>query len=181
MISCHAFIATSLDGFIARENGDIDWLLSRDDPSEDHGYNDFIKDIDGIIMGRGTFEKVSSFENWFYTKPVIVLTQSLSESSIPHELKDKVRFFNKSPMKLLEVLEKEGWRNIYVDGGQVIQSFIKDNLLNDIVISTVPVLLGKGRSLFGQLKEDVSLRHLETKAFPSGLVQSKYLIRESNT
>ena len=177
MISGHAFLATSLDGFIARDNGDIDWLLNRDDPNEDHGYNDFISDIDGIVMGRGTYEKVVNFETWFYTKPVVVLTRSLSESSIPTKLKNKVRFLNLTPKNLMNFLANEGWRKVYVDGGQVIQSFIKDNLLDDIVISTVPVLIGNGRSLFGPLKEDVSLRHLDTKFFSSGLVQSKYSLK----
>lgn len=174
MVSCHSFIATSLDGFISRENGDIDWLLSRDSSDEDHGYNDFIKDIDGIVMGRGTYEKVLEFETWYYTKPVIVLTKSLSESSIPERLKDKVRFLNMTPESLMDLLAKEGWQKIYVDGGQVIQSFIRQNLLDDIVISTIPVLIGSGRSLFGELDKDVSLRHVGTKSFSTGLVQSKY-------
>lgn len=177
MISGHAFIASSLDGFIARDNGDIDWLLSRDDANEDHGYNDFISDIDGIIMGRGTFEKVVKFETWFYTKPVVVLTRSLTESSLPAVLKDKVRFLNMTPKNLMNFLDSEGWRKVYVDGGQIIQSFIRDNLLDDIVISTVPVLIGNGRPLFGSIKKDVSLKHLNTKFFPSGLVQSKYSLK----
>lgn len=177
MISCHAFIATSLDGFIARDDGDIKWLLTRDDPTEDHGYNEFISDKDGIVMGRGTFEKVVSFDSWFYTKPVVVLTRSLTESSVPIMLKDKVRILNMTPNDLVIFLEKEGWKKIYVDGGQVIQSFVRSNLLDEIVISTVPVLIGQGRTLFGPLKEDVSLRHLGTKFFPSGLVQSRYSFR----
>jgi hypothetical protein len=75
MTTGHVFIATSLDGFIAREDGSIDWLLSRDDPNEDHGYQDFIKDIDGLVMGRGSFEAISRMDKWPYDRPVLVLSK----------------------------------------------------------------------------------------------------------
>lgn len=176
MISGRVFIATSLDGYIARENGDIEWLISRDDPAEDHGYDAFIKNIDGIIFGRGTYEAVIKMENWFYTKPVIVLSKSLKSEDIPAHLRDKVRVVDAAPQVAAQMMAKEGWKNVYVDGGQVIQSFLREGLITEMTITQVPVLLGKGRPLFGPLEKDISLRHMETVAFPSGLVQSKYSI-----
>ena len=176
MINGHVFIATSLDGFIARMNGDIEWLISRDDPKEDHGYNDFIKGIDGIVMGRGTFEKALTFETWYYSVPVIVLSKTLTASNIPEHLKDKVQISKLSPRELMSQLEKKGWKNVYVDGGQVIQSFLREGQIADLVITTVPVLIGEGRPLFGSLLEDISLTHIQTRAFPSGLVQSEYKV-----
>ncbi len=176
MITGHVFIATSIDGFIAKSNGDIEWLLKRDDPSEDHGYNSFITDIDGIIMGRKTFEKVMQFEEWFYSKPVIVLSNTLTSSSVPETLTDKVRILNSTPSELMNSLAKEGWKRVYIDGGQLIQSFLREGLIEDLIITSVPVLLGEGRPLFGPLKNEISLEHVTTLSFPSGLVQSKYRV-----
>lgn len=178
MISGHVFIATSLDGYIARTDGGIDWLLSRDHPDEDHGYNAFIKDIDGLIMGRGTFEKALSFDPWPYALPVVVMSKTLTFAKVPVHLRDKVRIVDLSPSQLMKSLEQEGWKRTYVDGGQVIQSFLREKLIADLVITTVPVLLGRGRPLFGLLNEDVSLTHLKTAAFPSGLVQSTYRVNK---
>lgn len=176
MILGHVFIATSLDGFIARIDGDIEWLLSRDDPSEDHGYNDFIQDIDGIIMGRGSYEKMLSFESWPHTKPVVVLSKSLESSGLPEKLHGTVRILDLQPKEAMRRMSDEGWKNVYVDGGQIIQSFLRDGLIHDMVITVVPVLIGRGRPLFGDLYEDVSLSLISSKTFPSGLVQCKYQV-----
>ena len=176
MISSHVFIATSLDGYIAKLDGGIDWLVSRGDPAEDHGYSDFIKDIDGIVMGRGTFEKVLSFEQWAYTLPVVVLSRSLRSVDLPSKLVGKVRIFDFSPNEAISFLENEGWNRAYIDGGKMIQSFLRAGLISDMVITTIPVLLGDGLRLFGQLNEELSLKHLTTKSFPSGLVQSTYAV-----
>lgn len=179
MISGHVFIATSLDGFIAREDGGIDWLLERDVAGEDHGYETFIADIDGIIMGRGSYEKVLTFDPWPYTKPVIVLSRQLAASEVPEKLEGKVRFTNESPREVMSRLAKDGWKKVYVDGGQIIQSFLREGLIADMVITTIPVLIGRGRRLFDSLDRDVPLTHLSTKAFPSGLVQSKWRVDAS--
>lgn len=176
MITGHVFIATSLDGFIARPDGDIKWLLDRDDPLENHGYENFISDIDVIVMGRGTYEKVSTLDEWYYTQPVVVLSKTLKESDLPDKLKEKVTISSLTPKELMKQLDEKGWQRIYVDGGQVIQSFLRDNLIEDIIITKIPILIGQGRPLFGSLKKDVSLDHLKTISFPSGLVQSHYRI-----
>jgi dihydrofolate reductase len=176
MTSGHVFIATSLDGYIARVDGDISWLLSRDNPGEDHGFESFIKNMDGIIMGRGTLEKALEFPSWPYPKPVVVLSQNLTASDVPEHLQGKVRILDRKPRAVMEMLSQEGWKWAYVDGGLLIQSFIQEKLIDDLVITTVPVLIGRGRPLFGPLTADVSLTLLESKHFPSGLVQSRYRI-----
>jgi dihydrofolate reductase len=176
MITGHVFIATSLDGFIARENGEIDWLLERDQSDEDHGYDDFIKDIDAIVMGRGTFEAVRGMGDWFYNRPVLVLSARLAQQEVPNELIGKVRFTSKSPRETMAMLDIEGCRRIYVDGGRVIQSFLALGMISDMVITRVPILLGTGRPLFGAVQRDISLVHTSTRSFPSGLVQSSYTV-----
>ncbi len=176
MVTGHVFIATSLDGFIAKTDGDIEWLIRRDDPREDHGYNDFIRDKDAIVMGKGTFEKVVTFSDWYYTIPVLVMSQTLQVKDIPAHLHGKVELIKASPQDLMKSLKSRGWHKVYVDGGQVIQSFLRENLIADMTVTTVPVLLGEGRRLFGVLSSEISLTHVTTTAFPSGLVQSKYLV-----
>jgi len=174
--SCHVFIATSLDGFIARENGDIDWLLARDASEEDHGYLRFIAEIDAIVMGRGTYEKVLEFEAWPYERPVLVLSATLAGASVPERLVGKVRVQALSPEDALSMLRAEGCRRVYVDGGKLIQSFLQRGLIEDMVITLVPVLLGGGRPLFGPLEADLALAHEATVSFPSGLVQARYRV-----
>lgn len=176
MITAHVFIAVSLDGFIARHDGDISWLLQRDDPEEDHGYTDFIADKDAIVMGRGSYEKVATFDKWPYDRPVIVLSKQLAGSRVPEELKGKLQFSGLDPWKLLEDLAGRNVRRVYVDGGQVIQSFLRDGLIHDMVITTVPVLIGGGKPLFGDLAQDIDLELVCSRTFPSGLVQSSYRI-----
>jgi dihydrofolate reductase len=174
MITGHVFIATSLDGFIARENGDIGWLLERDDPSEDHGYDAFIETIDVILMGRGSYEGIRDVRPWPYTRPVLVLSRSLTNAEVAQDVAGKVRFSDKSPEQAMSMLEAEGSRRVYVDGGLVIQSFLRAGLIADMVITRVPVLLGQGRGLFGAIPRDIPLVHEHSRSFPSGLVQSRY-------
>lgn len=179
MITGHVFIAASLDGYIARPDGDIDWLGKRGDEGEDYGYAAFMASVSGLVMGRGAFEKVRSFDEWPYQKPVVVMSQSLAPGDIPDALQDKVRLSKLSPAALMSQLEGEGWRRVYVDGGKVIQSFLADNLIEDMIITRIPVLLGEGLPLFGATPGDIEFDHIETKAFPSGLVSSRYRRAES--
>lgn len=174
MISGHVFIATSLDGYIARPNGDIGWLLQRDVPAEDHGYNDFIADKDAIVMGRGSYEKVLGFDPWPYDRPVVVLSKQLAGTPVPEALRGKVRFSGAAPADAMAELESQGVRRVYVDGGQLLQSFIRAGLVEDMVLTTVPVLIGAGRPLFGTLPRDLDLALVASRSFPSGLVQSTY-------
>ncbi|WP_416049529.1 dihydrofolate reductase family protein [Cupriavidus basilensis] len=176
MITGHVFIATSLDGFIARPNGDIGWLLARDNPAEDHGYLDFIADKGAIVMGRGCFEKVVTMGEWAYDRPVLVLSRQLAGKPVPEALQGKVRFSDRTPKDAMAQLAAEGVNRVYVDGGQLVQSFLRDGLIADLVVTTVPVLIGAGRPLFGALSQDVNLTLVSSRRFPSGLVQSTYRV-----
>lgn len=174
MPTAHVFIATSLDGFIARADGDIGWLLQRDDPTEDHGYSAFIADKDLIVMGRGSYEKALTFDQWPYDLPVLVLSEKLADAPVPEALKGKLRFSNRTPKDTMNELARQNVRRVYVDGGQLVQSFLRDGLIADLVITSVPVLIGSGRSLFGALPQDIDLKLVSSRSFPSGLVQSSY-------
>ncbi|WP_024560270.1 dihydrofolate reductase family protein [Franconibacter pulveris 601] len=174
MVTTHVFIAVSLDGYIARQDGDIDWLLQRDDPTEDHGYAAFIADKDWIVMGRGSYEKVLTFDEWPYDRPVLVLSRQLTGTPVPEKLKGKVQFSSRTPAEVLADLAAQNVHRVYIDGGQVIQSFLREGLVADIVITTIPVLLGSGKPLFGSLTGDINLTLLSSRSFPSGLVQSHY-------
>jgi dihydrofolate reductase len=178
MISGHVFIATSLDGFIARPDGAIDWLLAQDAVGEDHGYEAFIAEMDAIVMGRGTYEAVAAFDPWPYALPVLVLSGRLAGSSVPDRLQARVQFADLTPRAAMDRLQGDGVRRVYVDGGQIVQAFLRDGLIADMVLTQVPVLIGAGRRLFGPLTDDVALAHEKTRAFPSGLVQSRYRVGE---
>lgn len=176
MITGHVFIATSVDGYIARADGDIGWLLERDDPAEDHGYGDFIADKDVIVMGRGSYEKVLSLDTWPYELPVLVLSRKLTGTPVPDSLQGKVRFSSLTPSQTMDELANQNVRKVYVDGGELVHSFLQDGLIEDMVITTVPVMIGAGRSLFGALPQDIKLALVSSRSFPSGLVQSTYRI-----
>lgn len=177
MPSAHVFIATSLDGYIARKDDDIEWLTSFSSLGEDHGYNAHIAKMDGIIMGRGTYEKVVTFDQWYYEKPVLVLSRSLDPASVPDHLKDKVEVIAATPEGAMDLAASRGWQRIYADGGKLIQSFLRAGLIEDMIVSRIPILLGDGIPLFGPLDQDIALEHIETKSFPSGLVQSHYRVK----
>lgn len=178
-MQCKVFIATSLDGFIARSNGDIDWLTAAtpQGSTEDHGYHDFIAGIDVLVMGRGTFEKVLSFKEWPYQMPVVVLSTRLLPEQIPSELQDKVEIHAGPVAELVNDLKQRGVSGVYVDGGQVIQAFLREGWIDELVITRIPILLGEGLPLFGPLEHDVQLKHQQTKVYKeSGFVMSTYLI-----
>jgi dihydrofolate reductase len=176
MTTGHVFIAVSLDGFIARPDDDIDWLQGWPEVGHDYGYSEFMATVDGLVMGRRTFEKALTFPAWPYAKPVVVMSRTLSQNDVPAELAGKARISDAEPAQLMEQLDREGWRRAYVDGGQIIQSFLCAGLIRDLVLTRIPVLLGKGIPLFGALVRDIKLAHVETTAHPSGFVQSRYAI-----
>ncbi|MCB1445578.1 MAG: dihydrofolate reductase [Rhizobiaceae bacterium] len=178
MTTGHVFIATSLDGFIARRDGAIDWLPGLEtDPGENYGYDGFIESIDGLVMGRNSFEKALEFETWPYSRPTIVLSHTLDDMALRGDIRKAVEISRLAPGDLMAALAQRGWSRVHVDGGKVIQSFLREGLIADMVITRVPVLLGAGLPLFGALPADVSLAHDETRAYPSGLVQSRYRVR----
>jgi dihydrofolate reductase len=176
------FIATSLDGFIARQDGAIDWLPGGDAgdgdesaPEEDHGYTEFFNSVDALVMGRNTFELVLTIGEWPYgSKRVFVLTSRALE--IPESMRPMVEVLSGSPAEIVSTLAARGIGHIYLDGGKTIQRFIADGLVQRMIITRVPVLIGRGIPLFGEVPHDVRLRHVATRAYASGLVQSEYRI-----
>ena len=170
------FIAASLDGYIARRNGDVSWLQTPESAADesDYGYNAFIETVDRLVMGRLSFEKVLSFGEWPYSVPVTVLSRS--GATIPTELSDSVESSELKPFDLLAALEARGDRHVYLDGGQTIQRFLRAGLVDEVILTRVPVLLGDGIPLFGPLDRDIKLELLGSQGYPSGLLQSRYRV-----
>jgi dihydrofolate reductase len=165
------FIGTSLDGFIARRNGDLDFLPAGG--GEPHGYDEFMASVDALVIGRNTFEKVLTFETWPYAdKRVVVL------SSRPVDLAavrgGVVEQMAGPPAEIVSRLAASDSHHLYVDGGVTIQRFLRAGLIQRLIITRVPVLIGEGIPLFGTLPSDIRLRHVATRHYPSGLVQSEY-------
>ncbi len=179
MTTGHVFIATTLDGYIARKDHAIDWLENQGTLSEEHGYTKFIDSVDGIIFGRKTYEVVLNLVadgEWPYPKPVIVLSRTLTNSNIPSHLTDKVEISNHNPTDLLAALGKKDWKRAYIDGGITIQSFLNEGLIEDLIITTLPVLIGEGIPLFGPTNQDIHLQLINSTQYPSGLAQSHYRV-----
>ena len=164
------FVGTSLDGFMARLDHSFDFLPA--DGGEPHGYREFMATVDALVIGRKTYEVVLGMEPWPYgDKPVIVLSGSELKSVPPLA---KVQKMSDEPHKIWKELEGKGYRHIYVDGGITIQRFLAAGLIRRIVITRVPVLIGSGISLFGSVPHDIQLRHVSTRSFRDGMVQSEY-------
>ncbi|TXI16162.1 MAG: dihydrofolate reductase [Ottowia sp.] len=176
---CSVFIATSLDGFIARPDGAIDWLTgadAADTAGEDYGYAAFLSSVDAIVMGRASLEKVLTFDAWPYGQmPVYALSSSLR--ALPAKAPGSVSLLDAEPAAVAALAARNGHGRLYVDGGVTIQRFLRAGLIRDMVITTVPVLLGGGRRLFGPLAADVALDLTDSRAYANGLVQSRYKVR----
>ena len=170
---CSVFIATSVDGFIARPNGALDWLPAGG--GEAHGYDEFIASVDAVVMGRKTFETVMTFDGWPFGKQrVVVLTSTPSALKAPAGA--VCDMMSGSPQEIVERLGASGMKHLYIDGGVTIQGFLAAGLIQRMIITRIPVLLGGGIPLFGYLARDVELSHVATRSYASGLVQSEYRI-----
>jgi dihydrofolate reductase len=169
-VQASVFIGTSLDGYIARPDGAFDFLPTGG--GEPHGYEEFIATVDALVIGRNTFDTVLSFGSWPYGKtPVFVLTSRSSPSPPAGAV---VEFMDGEPAEIVSRLSSRGIQHIYVDGGITIQRFLRAGLIQRLIITRVPVLIGEGIPLFGRLSADISLRHIATRSFRGGLVQSEY-------
>jgi dihydrofolate reductase len=170
-VTVSVFVGTSVDGFIARHNGDLDFLP--EGGGEPHGYDEFIATVDAIVIGRKTFETVRSFPVWPYGhKRVVVL--SGRPVALPALVGSVVEQMAGPPAEIVSRLAASGARHLYVDGGITIQGFLRAGLIQRLVITRVPVLIGDGIPLFGSLPRDIRLRHVATHHYPSGLVKSEY-------
>lgn len=176
-LRCSVFIATSLDGFIARKDGGLDWLPGSDGETggDDYGFKEFFQMIDSVVIGRNTYALALTFKDWPYRgKKVVVLSRRFPK--MPENLAEGVEGNSLEPRELIDRLASSGFAHVYVDGGKTIQSFLKADMIREMTITRIPVLIGEGVSLFGPMARDIRLRHLWTKAFDSGFVQSKYAL-----
>ena len=168
------FIARSLDGYIAGPDGELDWLEMVPNPRGiDTGFGPLMARTDAIVMGRSTYETVLGFGgDWPYPKPVFVLSDSLK--TVPDNILDKVQLLNGEPEAILETLHDKGYHQLYIDGGGTIQRFLVADLIDEMIITTLPILLGGGFPLFGHLEKPLAWEHVSTDVFLGQLVQSHY-------
>ena len=150
-------------------------MCIRDRPNpdgSDFGFADFMKNIDAVVMGRNTFEIVQSFNEWIYTKPVFVLSRTLK--SLPEKFSDKAELLNAKPNDVLRILNQRGFKNLYIDGGKTIQDFLKLEFIDEMIITTIPVLIGEGIPLFSSLTKDQKFEHIKTEILLEQSVKSHY-------
>ncbi|MGB5238164.1 MAG: dihydrofolate reductase family protein [Flavobacteriaceae bacterium] len=168
------FIATSLDGYIADKNGGIDWLHSVSNPnSDDIGYLEFINNIEALVMGRTTFETVCGFDvDWPYNKPVFVLSNMLRE--VPESHKEKAFLVKGTLTEILRQIHEKGFYRLYIDGGTTIRNFLKEDLIDEMTITTIPILLGGGTSLFGDLPQELKFELIGSKTYLNQITQNHY-------
>jgi len=170
------FIAASMDGYIAREDGGIDWLENPNaDPDQDYGYQAFINGIDAILMGRNTFNVVMNLPDWSYGGiPLFVLTHH--PSTLPLAKLENVQAIQGKPEEIIPELEKRGFHHVYIDGGNTISEFLSESLVDELIITRIPILLGRGIPLFNRMEKETRLKLLSTIDFKDGLVQNKYKV-----
>jgi len=177
-IKVSAYIATSLDGFIARSDGELDWLNEANatvPDGEDCGFQAFMNTVDTLIMGRKTFEQVLSFGEWPYDRtPVVVLSRN--PVSFPPRVPNSVTHSSEPLRDLLKRLSDGGIEHVYVDGGMTIQGFLSEGLIDEVTVTVIPVILGDGIRLFGSIEKDISLAHVQTTVFDFGFVQTTYSV-----
>ncbi len=181
-MTTYVYIAESLDGLIADSSGGLAWLQVVPNPdNSDYGFAEFLSGVDAIVMGRRTFETVAGFDDWPYSAPVIVLSESLS--ALPAAFEGRAEILRGDPRVIVASLEDRGYSNLYIDGGRTIQRFLDDDLIDEMIITRIPVLLGGGTPLFGSMSRPLSFIHHNTRALNSQLVQSRYVRdrRQSDT
>lgn len=180
-MKCSVYIATSADGFIAKPDGDIEWLLRpeyADAAKVGLVYSEFISTVDAIVMGRHSYEKVLTFDEWYYEgTEVVVLTSR--DLTAPEKLTGKVRFESGSPNEIVAKLEKEGKNHLYIDGGITIQRFLEAKLIDELTITVIPILLGKGIPLFGDTGTELPLELMDVSTSPNGTVQKRYRVKST--
>lgn len=169
------FIATSIDGYIADKDGKIDWLHSIPNPKNiDMGYGAFTSQIDALIMGRTTFETVCGFDmDWPYKKPVFVLSNSMT--NIPKAFKGKAELIKGTLTEILKKIHDKGYHRLYIDGGRTIQSFLKEDLIDEITITIIPYLLGGGIPLFSKLSDPLAFQCVDSKIYLDKVVQNRFV------
>lgn len=173
-MSNYVYIAASLDGYIADWNDGLEWLMALPNPdNSDLGFGEFIEGIDAIVMGRRTFETVCGFGgDWPYPRPTFVLSSTLE--SVPESLVGRVEVMTGPPGAVVHALADRGFHELYIDGGQVIQAFLRDDLIDELVLSRIPVLLGGGVPLFGELPGHLEFGTVHTELLIDTVVKTRY-------
>ena len=168
------FIAKSLDGYIADKNGGLEWLHSIPNPDNiDMGYTDMINRIDAVLLGRITFEVICGFDiDWPYNKPVFVLSTTLKK--VPVKLIGKVEFINGSIKEIVKTLNEKGFHKLYIDGGTTINSFLEEDLIDEMILTTIPILLGGGIPLFKDFSKPLEFGHIKSEVFLDAIVQDTF-------
>ena len=169
----YVYIACSLDGFIAKPDGNLDWLVNiPNETNDDFGFAAFIDKIDGIVMGRLTFETVRTFKPWPYSKPVFVLSRTLKE--VPAHLEGAAEIVNGQPEEIVRALSERNVRNLYVDGGKTIQSFLAADLIDEMIVTVIAKIIGDGIPLFGAIRKESEFRVVGTEILNPYMVQNHY-------
>lgn len=172
MLYASVFVGASLDGFIARTNGELDFLEAGG--GEPHGYEEFMATVDAMVIGRKAYETVLGFGGWAYgTKPVFVLSTRPIAPAPPGAVMEQM---SGAPADIVSRLAARGIGHIYVDGGVTIQGFLRAGMITRLIVTRVPVIIGTGIPLFGPLDRDVALEHVATRTYAGGLVQSEYRV-----
>ena len=167
------YVATSLDGFIAREDGRLDWLDKADPGDGEYGFDDLLSSVDALVMGRNTFDFVLGMGEWAYgDKPVFVLTHR--QLDLPTPFAGRVEALQVATDSIAEEFDRRGVEHVYVDGGETVQSFIRAQLVTRIIITRIPILIGSGIPLFGPVDSDIDLRLIRSQAFENGWIQDEY-------
>ena len=173
------FLGMSVDGFIARLDGDISWLTGDSDPGGapddgeggDFGFGEFVSAIDALVMGRSTYEFLQPIDEWPYQgKPVHVLSTTLPVGADPRIT------VQRSFEDAVATIRAAGYRRVYVDGGRTVHTFLRAGLITDLTLSRVPVLIGTGHTPFGELAADIRLEHVRTQTYAGGMVQTTYRV-----
>ena len=173
-MSNYVYIATSLDGYIATWEGGLEWLYATPNPTnDDYGYGAFISGIDAIVMGRKTFEKILTFDSWPYARPVFVLSKC--SDTVSEDMRDKAERVSGELTTLVSQLNERGYHNLYIDGGRTIRGFLAEDLIDEIIITRMPILLGNGIPLFSQLPHELLFEHQKTEVMNAALVKSHYV------
>ena len=173
-MNASVFVGVSVDGYLARPNGELDFLPPGG--GEEHGYGEFLASVDALLIGRNTYDTVLAFDEWPYPgKPVFVLS---TRELAPPPAGALVERLSGEPAEIVEALAARGIGHVYVDGGITIQRFLRAGLIRRLVITRVPVLIGEGVPLFGETGGDIALEHVATRAYTSGLVTTEYVVSQ---
>ena len=172
----NVFMASSLDGFVARQNNSLDWLMKYGVDENDNSFKEFTKKMNALVMGSGTFKTVIGFDHWPYEMHTYVMSRTLTQNDVPEPLQNKVTVKSLNPKELMKFLYEKGIIEVYVDGGKLVQSFISSGLINEITLTQIPILIGKGKRLFGEIENDIDLELTNSKQMKFGFVQNTFRV-----